>query len=92
MGCANSGVESIAYNPKEIVAKKVTRKLSLEGELQEIMELMGEEKWAEAAEALRTYIEDHGDEEPNEIDGLGQNLMSLGYYEWFLHRHYKEGI
>ena len=37
-------------------------------------------------------MENHGDEVPEQIDGLGQTLISLGYFEWHLFRHYKEGI
>ena len=61
------------------------------GDLAEANRLFSEGLFADAASIYRSYIEDHGDEIPEEIDGLGHKEISSGYYEWFLFRHYKEG-
>lgn len=58
-------------------------------ELLEANKLFAHDQFAEAAAIYQQYLEDHGDETPENIDGVGQLLISLGYYQWNLYKHYK---
>ena len=45
----------------------------------------------EAIPIYKQYIETHL-EEQLEIDGLGNNEISVGYYEWVIPEWYRDGI
>ena len=72
--------------------KLTTHKIFSTPELQSAVTFFINEQYSEAAELFREFIEDHGDEEPEKIDGVGNNEVTLGYYQWFLSKHYKEGV
>jgi hypothetical protein len=60
--------------------------------LMEANKLFAHGEYPRAAAIYQQYIEDHGNEVPAQIDGMGQLLIALGYYQWNLYKHYREGI
>ena len=93
----NSAVSSkpqagTGFKPPGLISTDSKATAAQDDQLSEATRLFSEDKFAEAAAIYRNYLEDHCDEAPKVIDGLGQTLISLGYFEWHLFKHYKEGI
>ena len=97
MGCC----EAVESYPKPTSIKQVSPQQVFEESSSPLLrtrdlikgtQLFESGEYSKAAKIFRGYIEEHADEDPGEIDGIGQTELSLGYYEWFLYRHYKEGI
>jgi tetratricopeptide (TPR) repeat protein len=59
--------------------------------VQQAIALFMQKKHEQAIELFQKYLTQHFDE-PVHIDGLGNNELAVGYYEWFIPEWYKEGI